>query len=350
MPTTRLQTAATLGPVVVDIEGTTLCEKDRARIAHPLAGAVILFTRNFESIEALAALTDEIHRIRPGIVITVDHEGGRVQRFREGFAQVPEMRALALHADAPRLMAAAGYVLASELRAVGVDFTYAPVLDVDYGRSSVIGSRSLGTTPEAVAANARALIGGLRLAGMACCGKHFPGHGWPVVDSHVALPEDERELEALEADAEVYRALSLELDSVMTAHVAYAAFDGNVATYEPRLLKGVLRERFGFSGLVFSDDLSMKGAGRLAPVERAERALAAGCDALLYCNHPDELDEVLGGLAWVRSSEFNARLARLIPVGDAAPSLEALRRSEAYRAARRTLCEAGFESAFEAID
>ena len=352
MPT-RLEIAKTLGPVVVDIEGTTLSAKDRERIAHPLAGAVILFTRNFESIDSLRRLTDEIHRLRPGMPITVDHEGGRVQRFREGFALIPEMRALSEHPDASRLMAAAGSILAAELRAVGVDFTYAPVLDIDYGRSSVIGRRSLGGTPEEVTRNARAVISGLRLAGMSSCGKHFPGHGWPAADSHLAVPVDERDEAHIRADLAPYRTLSLELDAVMTAHVAFEAFGGSTATFEPRLLKGILRSELGYSGLIFSDDLSMKGAGGEGPLERVKTALDAGCDAILYCNHPDEVDEVLAGLSaekcWTRTDAFNARIARLLPVGDAAPDLETLRATENYRAARRTLSEAGFEAAFAAL-
>lgn len=352
MPT-RLAIARTLGPVVVDVEGVVLTEKDRRRIAHPLAGAVILFSRNFESVESLRRLTEDIHRVRPGIPITVDHEGGRVQRFREGFACMPAMRDLAAQPDAPRLMAAAGYILASELRAVGVDMTYAPVLDIDYGRSTVIGSRSLGTSAQAVTANARALIAGLRLAGSASCGKHFPGHGWPAADSHLALPVDERDEASVRADIAPYRSLSLELDAVMTAHVSYAAFGGATATFEPRLLKGILRETFGFAGLIFSDDLSMKGAGGHRPADRIMKAFVAGCDAVLYCNHPDELDEALGVLAaesrWQRTDAFDARLSRLLPVGDAAPDLATLRAGETYRAARRTLCEAGFEAAFDGL-
>ncbi len=345
----RSAIADTLGPVVVDIEGTSLTALERKRIAHPLAGAVILFTRNFESIASLCALTAEIHRIRPGMPITVDHEGGRVQRFREGFAKIPEMRALSESPDAPRLMAAAGFILAAELRAVGVDFTYAPVLDIDYGRSAVIGRRSLGASADEVARNARALIGGLRLAGMGTCGKHFPGHGWPVADSHLALPVDERSEQQLRADMAVYQSLSLELDAVMTAHVAFEAFDGHTATFEPRLIRDILRGEFGFAGLVFSDDLSMKGAGGESPLERARRALSSGCDAILYCNHPDEVDEVLGSLEWRREERFSARFSRLLPRGEAASDLAALRASETYRSARRTLERAGFEAAFEGI-
>ena len=203
-------------------------------------------------------------------------------------------------------------MLAAELRACGVDFTFAPVLDVDYGRSAVIGSRSLGTTPELVTAHAAALIRGLRRGGMASCGKHFPGHGWAEADSHTALPEDERDAESLMRDMLPYGKLP-ELASVMTAHVAYHAFEGEVATFSRRLLQDELRERLGFRGLVFSDDLSMKGAAGGSVTEQAEKALAAGCDMVLVCNRPDMADELLANLRWTRTPEFDARLAGLAP-------------------------------------
>lgn len=348
----KLAAAQTLGPVVVDIEGLSLTAADRRRLAHPLAGMAILFSRNFETPEQLAALAADIHAVRPGLVIAVDHEGGRVQRFREGFTAVPAMADIARSADPGRGMSAAGFILASELRACGVDMTFAPVLDIDYGRSQVIGSRSLGRSAEEAAANARALVGGLARGGMAACGKHFPGHGWAEADSHTALPADERPLEAVLADLLVYRTLSPVLASVMTAHVSYAAFDGAVATYEPRLLKEILRGELGFEGLVFSDDLSMKGAvGNLSPVERAQKALASGCDMVLCCNRPDDLDEILEGLRWERSADFNDRLAGLMPepYGAAPMTLPALRRTGEWRAARRSLEALGFDSAFSGL-
>ena len=246
----KLALAHTLGPVVVDIAGTVLTEHEIRRLEHPMTGAVILFTRNFTSVEMLRALCGAIHAMRPGILITVDHEGGRVQRFREGFTEVPSMAACRAAGDqAQARLAAAGYVLASELRAAGVDMTFAPVLDIDYGRSAVIGNRSLGLDRHEVERNARALMSGLRLAGMANCGKHFPGHGWAEADSHVACPTDNRSAVEIRRDLSIYRGLALELESIMTAHVAYQCFDGEVATYSPRLLKTILREELGFSGL-----------------------------------------------------------------------------------------------------
>lgn len=300
------------GPVCVDVEGLSLTEHERERLRHPLTGMVILFTRNYADREQLKALCNEIHEARPGILISVDHEGGRVQRFRSGFTEVPTMADIAREEGAELRFEAAGLVLASELRACGVDFTFAPVLDVDYGRSGVIGSRSLGRTPELVTAHADALIRGLRKGGMASCGKHFPGHGWAEADSHTALPEDERNAESLRKDMLPYGKLP-HLASVMTAHVAYHAFNGEVATFSKRLLRDELRERLGFGGLVFSDDLSMKGAAGGSVTEQAEKALAAGCDMVLVCNHPEMADELLANLKWTRTPEFDARFAGLVP-------------------------------------
>ena len=301
-----------LGPVCVDIAGFTLTDEERARLRHPLTGMVILFTRNYENREQLTALCADIHATRPGILISVDHEGGRVQRFREAFTAVPAMRDLADREDANEAYEAAGIVLAAELRACGVDFTFAPVLDVDYGRSGVIGNRSLGCTPLEVTTHAEHLIRGLRRGGMASCGKHFPGHGWAEADSHTALPEDERAYEAVAADMAPYGALH-ELASIMTAHVAYDAFQGEIATFSAALLKGELRDRLGFKGLVFSDDLSMKGAAGGSITTQAERALASGCDMVLVCNHPELCDELLANLQWTRPESFDQRFEGLRP-------------------------------------
>lgn len=325
-----LKKARTFGRVVVDIEGTTLTADDRRRITHPAAGAVILFTRNYASPEQLEALTTEIHALRPGVLIAVDHEGGRVQRFREGFTEAPAFEAL--RRGGPNAFRASGYVLAAELRAHGVDFTFGPVLDLDYGRSLVIGNRSPGGTVEEVVRNAGAFIDGLNAAGCASCGKHFPGHGWAIGDSHTELPVDERSREAIEADLALYAALAPKLDSVMTANVAYTAWEGRTATYCPELLGDVLRERTGFTGLVFSDDLSMKGAGDGRVVDRARRALDAGCDMVLHCNHPDELDEILEALERPADELFARRLARLLPA-EPALTIDALRVDERYLSA-----------------
>lgn len=331
----NLERAAGLGPVTVDLEGLELTERERARLRHPLTGLVILFSRNYASREQLAALCAEIHAERPGIVIAVDHEGGRVQRFREDFTHVPAMARL--REAGPAAFWAAGFVLGAELRACGVDMTFAPVLDIDYGRSGVIGDRALGETCDAVIRHGAALTAGLAEAGMSACGKHYPGHGWAEADSHVALPVDERSRDAVEADLAIYEALAPSLGAAMTAHVAYKAFGGEVATYSPELLRTILRDRLGFTGLLFSDDLSMKGAvGNLTVEERARRALDSGCDALLHCNHPDEADELLTVLEWERGAHFNERLARLMPA-DAGLEHEALEGLETYRRALEKL-------------
>ncbi|MCF0253285.1 MAG: beta-N-acetylhexosaminidase [Duodenibacillus sp.] len=328
-----------LGPVVLDIAGLTLTAEDRERIAHPLAGMVILFTRNYADPAQLAELTAAIHAVKPGVLVSVDHEGGRVQRFREGFTAIPPMSAygrqwLADSEAAARSATAAGFVMASELRACGVDFSFAPVLDLDWGRSKVIGDRAFALDPRVVTRLARAFSHGMAAAGMANCGKHFPGHGWAQADSHVALPVDERPAERiLLGDAKPYSWMGAGLASVMTAHVTYSAFDALPATFSRKLLKDVLRDRLRFTGLVFSDDLSMEGAGAAGGiVERGAKALEAGCDALIVCNHPESADALLAGLAWRPTPEFAERAARIAPKGPA-PRLAELRASAVWRTA-----------------
>ena len=306
------------GPVCVDIAGLELTDHERDRLRHPLTGMVILFTRNYANREQLKALCTNIHATRPEILIAVDHEGGRVQRFRTEFTEVPAMAEIAGREHPEEAFRAAGQVLAEELREVGVDLTFAPVLDINYGRSSVIGNRSFGKNSLEVIKNAGACIEGLADAGMASCGKHFPGHGWAEADSHIALPTDERSVEALERDMEPYRAIK-KLASVMTAHVSYEAYHGELATFSSTLLKKVLREELGFDGLIFSDDLSMKAAVVDTIVDRAEHALKAGCDMVLICNHPEEADELLAGLKWTRPKDFDRRFDRLRPQAAQAP-------------------------------
>lgn len=306
------------GPVCVDIAGLELTDHERDRLRHPLTGMVILFTRNYANREQLKALCTNIHATRPEILIAVDHEGGRVQRFRTEFTEVPAMAEIAGREHPEEAFRAAGQVLAEELREVGVDLTFAPVLDINYGRSSVIGNRSFGKNSLEVIKNAGAFIEGLADAGMASCGKHFPGHGWAEADSHIALPTDERSVEALERDMEPYRAIK-KLASVMTAHVSYEAYHGELATFSSTLLKKVLREELGFDGLIFSDDLSMKAAVVDTIVDRAEHALKAGCDMVLICNHPEEADELLAGLKWTRPKDFDRRFDRLRPQAAQAP-------------------------------
>lgn len=333
-----------LGPVVVDIEGKSLTAAERARLAHPLVGMVILFARNFATNEQLAELTAEIHALRaPPLLIAVDHEGGRVQRFRDGFTAIPAMQELGRLWDQDVLLAcrtavSAGYVLGAELRAHGVDLSFTPVLDIAWGRSGVIGDRALHSDPRVVAMLANHLAHGLLLAGMANCGKHFPGHGWAEADSHVAIPVDERSLnEILHADAAPYRWLGASLASVMPAHVIYSKVDRQPAGFSRIWIEDVLRGRLGFTGAVFSDDLSMEGA-RVAGdvVQSVQVALDAGCDFVLVCNDAAAAERTLSGLRWQRTDAFERRLGRLRPRGPA-PTMDELRASETYRSAQADL-------------
>lgn len=302
---------------MIDIAGTTLTDIDRERLCHPMVGGIILFARNFISREQLTALCREIHSLRePRLLITVDHEGGRVQRFRDGFTRLPAMRRLGeLYAlDAGAGLAAAqavGSVLAAELLACGVDFSFTPVLDLDYGSSTVIGDRSFGRDPASVAALANALIAGLHAAGMRSCGKHFPGHGHVAADSHIAIPVDERSLEALAEDIAAFRAS--QVDAMMPAHVIYPAVDPRPAGFSPVWL-GMLRGELGFDGVVFSDDLSMEGASVAGNiVDRASAAWSAGCDMLLVCNAPEAAAKVLVEAPIRPDPQRSARLLKLIP-------------------------------------
>lgn len=308
------------GPVVLDIAGTELTPEDIRRIRHPMTGMVILFARNYENPEQLARLTAAVHAVKPGVLISVDHEGGRVQRFREGFTEIPAMHAYgeAWKSDPEKTgaaLTAAGYVMAAELLSCGVDFTFAPVLDLDWGRSAIIGERAFAPEPKVVAAMARCIMTGMMTAGMANCGKHFPGHGWALADSHKALPVDERDASAVfGADVLPYKWLGTGLTSLMTAHVLYPSIDAVPATFSKKILQNVLRDKLQFTGLIFSDDLSMQGARSEGGVlERGMKALEAGCDALIICNHPEDADELLGGLEWKVTPEFAERWRRLVP-------------------------------------
>ena len=323
-----------LGPLMIDIAGTELSELDRERLCHPLVGGIILFTRNYASREQLTALCSEIHALRePRLLIAVDHEGGRVQRFREGFTRLPAMRRLGeLHAqDAAAGLAAAravGELLASELLACGVDFSFTPVLDLDYGQSTVIGDRSFGRDPAVVAALANALVEGLHAAGMKSCGKHFPGHGHVAADSHVAIPVDERSLAQLQEDIAAFRLGRV--DAVMPAHVIYPAVDHRPAGFSPVWQK-MLREELGFDGVVFSDDLSMEGASVAGGIlERVQAAWDAGCDMLLVCNAPEAAGQVLRQWQMTPDPRRSARIASLQPTVGARMDWAALQADLAY--------------------
>lgn len=328
------------GPVMLDVVGTELDAEDTRRIRHPLTGGVILFARNFTSRSQLVALTSAIHAIRPDVVIAVDHEGGRVQRFKtDGFTRLPAMRKLGELWETDVLQAnkvatAVGYVLAAELRACGVDLSFTPVLDLDYGQSTVVGDRSFHRDPRIVTMLAKSLNHGLLLAGMANCGKHFPGHGYVEADSHVAMPVDERSLQQImEDDVLPYDWLGMSLTAVMPAHVVYPKVDKHPAGFSKKWLT-ILRETVRFDGVIFSDDMSMEGAragGGI--VEGAHAALDAGCDMVLVCNSPALADELLQNLKVDVSAETAARIGRMKP---AAPALswDTLQADSYYQHAR----------------
>ncbi|MHB0990688.1 MAG: beta-N-acetylhexosaminidase [Burkholderiales bacterium] len=309
-----------LGPVMVDVSGLELTDADRKRLLHPLVGGVILFARNYRSPKQLSALTAEIRALRsPHLLIAVDHEGGRVQRFREGFTVLPPMRALGAiwernSTQALHLAQDCGYVLAAELRAHGVDLSFTPVLDLDYGASSVIGDRAFHAQAHVVADLAHALMLGMKTAGMGSVGKHFPGHGYVRADSHLAVPVDERSMSEIEADDLVpfARLVADGIPGMMPAHVIYPAADSLPAGFSAFWLQEVLRRRLGFEGVIFSDDLSMEGAGVAGDmVDRAHAALQAGCDMVLVCNNPLAADEVLNRLQWQKPALSIVRMARL---------------------------------------
>jgi beta-N-acetylhexosaminidase len=325
---------------VIDVEGTGLDDADRERLRHPAAGGVILFSRNYESPEQLAALTHDIEKLRePGLVICVDHEGGRVQRFREGFSAIPPMRELGRYWDRDRDAARAAaraiaYIVGAELAAHGVDFSFAPVLDLDYGGSSVIGDRALHFDPTAVGALGACIVQGFADAGMGAVGKHFPGHGYAEADSHVAVPRDPRAFkEILKKDLVPFRmAIDAGLAAVMPAHVIYTEVDAEPAGYSRYWLQEVLRGKLGFPGLIFSDDLSMEGASTAGGIpERARAALDAGCDMVLLCNDAAGQETLLHSLGDTALAHPD-RLERMRKRGG-----RDLRKSVAYRDAQEKL-------------
>ena len=306
---------------MLGIEGQELTSADRARLTDPRVGGAILFRRNYASPTQLLALTNAIGSLRdPPLLIAVDHEGGRVQRFQDGFTTIPPMRELGEHFDRDRdgaLVAAErwGRLIAAELRACGVDFSFTPVLDLDAGTSAVIGHRAFHPDAHVIGAVAGALCRGLHAGGMAAVGKHFPGHGNVASDSHVELPIDPRPFDEIAAYdlvpfAELSRARLL--DAVMPAHVLYPAFDSKPAGFSSRWLKDVLREQLGFDGAIFSDDLEMAGAhGAGDIVMRAEAAGDAGCDMVLVCNDFSAMDALLARWSPTVSAKQAERMERM---------------------------------------
>lgn len=328
----------TLGPLMVDLEGTTISDRERELLLKPEVGGVILFTRNYESVSQITSLVEEIHQLRtPKLLVAVDHEGGRVQRFHEGFSRIPAAavyaRAGGNNLDLSRQLAEnAGWLMAVELRACGVDFSFAPVLDLAHGLSGIIGNRAFHNKPETAATLAYAFMHGMNKAGMKAVGKHFPGHGGVVEDSHVAMPVDHRELdELLHSDIIPFKyMIDNSLAAIMPAHVIYDKVDDKPAGYSAFWVETILRQRLGFQGVVFSDDLSMEAAGIAGGYgERADAALKAGCDMALVCNHLDGAIEAAEFIRGYNNPTSQLRLVRMH--GEHPVSWNELRRDERWQ-------------------
>lgn len=315
----------TLGPLMVDLEATTINEIEKKLLLLPEVGGVILFTRNFESVDQITSLVAEIHALRtPKLLVAVDHEGGRVQRFHEGFSKIPAAAVYARQVNAGdavdglnksrQLAENAGWLMAIELRACGIDFSFAPVLDLAHGLSGVIGDRAFHSKPAIVSTLAYSFMHGMNKAGMQAVGKHFPGHGGVVEDSHVAMPVDHRELEELlRTDIVPFEnMIENKLAAIMPAHVIYDKVDAKPAGYSPFWIENILRGRFGFQGVIFSDDLSMEAAGVAGGFgERADAALKAGCDMVLVCNHLEGAIEAAEYIKGYANPTSQLRLVRM---------------------------------------
>jgi len=311
-----------LGPVMLDVLATSLDDADIKRLLHPSVGAVILFARNFESVEQVTKLISDIKSLRkPELLVSVDQEGGRVQRFQDGFTRLPS----ASHfgelwqkdkQTAPMHAYTSARTMASELIAVGVDFSFAPVFDITTQESEVIGDRCFHPNPNAAAELLGAYIDGMHSAGMVAIAKHFPGHGGVSGDSHHCLPQDARRLDDVRNhDLIPYKALVNEIEGVMTAHVLFDQCAQDIPTYSSFWLQDILRGELGFDGVIFSDDLTMQGAidatEQPSIVESAQRAIYAGCDMVLVCNRPDLADELLQGMEFEPNETLSAKLSKL---------------------------------------
>ncbi len=335
----------TLGPLMIDVAGTTLVAEDRTVLANPLVGGVILFTRNFESIGQLESLVREIRAVRtPSLLVAVDHEGGRVQRFRQDFTVLPSVRALGhrfdFNANEGRALARhCGWLMAAELLAIGIDISFAPLVDLDYGVSSIIRDRAFHRDSRIVADLAIAYLHGMRDAGMAGTAKHFPGHGAVVADSHLALPVDRRERADMSDDLYPYRRLiDNGLPAVMMAHVVYETVDELPASFSPHWIGQELRTELGFTGAVFSDDLNMQGASVMGDIpSRVRAALTAGCDMVPVCNNRPGVLATLEKLGQVSDPVGQVRLARMR--GQSAISRTELLATDRWRAAKKAILD-----------
>jgi beta-N-acetylhexosaminidase len=342
---------------MTDFEGTALTARDREVLRHPLVGGVILFSRNYASPEQITEVIDELHALRsPRLLIAVDHEGGRVQRFRSGFTELPAAAAIGEMYDANEAEGLAfarqcGWLMAAELRAIGVDFSFAPVLDLRNPRSRIIDDRAFHADPHIVGHLAHAYIKGMHDAGMAAVGKHYPGHGTVVADSHVELPVDDRSyFDIANADLIPFRLLSESLEGVMPAHVRYPHVDEEPAGYSRVWIRDILRRELGFQGIVFSDDLNMSGAADAGDVEaRAALALAAGCDVILLCNDRPGTERLLANCRARIEPVTQVRLMRMHGRGGQI-GLAALARDRRWRDASERVAQAGHSGALDLGD
>ena len=328
-----------LGPIMLDLDSFEMSPEEREILQNPLVGGVILFTRNFSSVDQITQLVKDIHKVRePRLLVAVDHEGGRVQRFRDGFTSLPAVGHFGeIYQHNPKrahqLSETAGWMMASELRAVGVDFSFAPVLDIDYGVSKVIGDRAFHQDGQIITELAHAYTQGMHQAGMAATGKHFPGHGAVTADSHIDIPFDDREYKEIYAKdiLPFKRMIHHGLAAIMPAHVIYSKVDSLPAGFSEIWLKDILRKRLGFQGVIFSDDLDMKGASIIGEnyVDRAEKALSAGCDMVLVCNNRDGAMNVVNNLTGHNDPVSHLRLARMHGKHDI--SMNELHKSERWK-------------------
>ena len=340
-------TALKPGPLVMDLVGTGLTDTEARLLKNPFVGGVILFSRNYESPEQLSALNHSIREIRQNLIIAVDQEGGRVQRYKSGFTRLPAMQVfgkilLEDEAKAIELAEQCAWLMASELVATGHDISFAPVLDVDSHFSEVIGDRAFSADPRAVSNLARAFIRGMAKAGMAATAKHFPGHGSVKADSHLQLPVDERSMEQIKShDMIPFVELANQYRAVMPAHILFPEVDSEPVGYSALWLRHILRKRVGFEGVIFSDDLSMVGAAQAGDYgDRAVKALSAGCDAVLVCNNPDGVQTVIEELTrrnWLRDGRLATLMAN--PELAEAVSLSALQSSSRWKVASQAIAE-----------